>query len=224
MLIGVALATVVMAGAHPVFVAAAAVAALQPGWFLAAMALWSLLGALRRGTFGVAGAEAAFLHGVAAELRAGAGLRGALEGAAGRAPELPLGSVARQAATGRPLPEVAAELAAALPGNGRLAAAAVRTAGLTGGRVADVFDGLALMALEEAELARERRVATAQARLSAMIVAGLPVLFLGVLAATGRMELLSGAGAAGLALLTAGLGLLAAGVVAIWLMIRRAER
>ncbi len=224
MLIGVALATVVVAGAHPVFVTAAAVAALQPGWFLAAMALWSLLGALRRGTSGVAGAEAAFLHGVAVELRAGAGLRGALEAAAGRAPELPLGSVVRQAVTGRPLPEVAAELAAALPGNGRLAAAALRTAGLTGGRVADVFDGLALMALEEAELARERRVATAQARLSATIVAGLPVLFLGVLAATGRMELLSGAGAAGLALLTAGLALLAAGVVAIWLMIRRAER
>lgn len=224
MLIGVVLATVVLAGAHPVFVAAAAVAALRPAWFLAAMALWGLLGAGRRGNRGVAGAEATFLHGVAAELRAGAGLRGALESAAGRAPELSLGSVVRRAVTGRPLPEVAAELAAALPGNGRLAAAAVRTAGATGGRVADVFDGLALMALEEAELARERRVATAQARLSAMIVAGLPVLFLAVLVVTGRLELLSGAGAAGMALLTAGLTLLAVGVIAIWMMIRRAER
>ncbi len=90
--------------------------------------------------------------------------------------------------------------------------------------MADVFDGLALMALEEAELARERRVATAQARLSAMIVAGLPLVFLAVLAVTGRMELLWGAGTAGVALLTGGLALVAVGVIAIWVMIRRAER
>ncbi len=65
-----------------------------------------------------------------------------------------------------------------MPRLGRLAASAVRTAGITGGRVADVFDGLALLATEEVDLIRERRAATAQSRFSAWIVGGIPVVYL----------------------------------------------
>ena len=71
---------------------------------------------------------------------------------------------------------------AALPVNGRLAAAAFRLAAVTGGRVAALFHTLAARAAEVGRLNRERRALTAQARASAWVVGGVP---LALLAAAG---------------------------------------
>ncbi|MGH8875038.1 MAG: type II secretion system F family protein, partial [Acidimicrobiia bacterium] len=170
------------------------------------------------------GEEAAYLHGVAAELRGGASWRAALVAAADRAPALSLHRLVRLAAAGRPSDEVAGALAGALPRLGGPAAVAVRTTAATGGRVAAVFEGLALLALEEDDLRRERRAATAQARLSALVVGGLPLVYLAHRALTGRMVSPPGGGSAELALLVTGLVLIGLGLGAIGLLLRRAER
>ena len=112
---------------------------------------------------------------------------------------------------------------AALPGNGRLAAAAFRLASATGGRVAALFHTLAARAAETGRLSRERRALTAQARASAWVVGGMPVALLVLLAVTGRMGPLL-ADPAGVVVLAVGLGLEAAGVGVVWLMVRGAGR
>jgi tight adherence protein B len=100
----------------------------------------------------------------------------------------------------------------------------VRTAGVTGGKAAEVFDKLALLAAEEVGLVRERRAATAQARFSAWIVGGIPVAYLLYAGVTGRLAVLRTAGPVGVAVLTLGLVLLGGGILAIWGTLRRAER
>ncbi len=122
--------------------------------------------------------EVVFFQGVAAELRAGAGLRGALAAASQRTPDLALDGVRRLAEIGRPIEEVAAVLSKALPVHGRLAAAAVGAAGRSGGSVAGLFDRLALISVEDEELAKETRTAAVQGKLSALIVGGLPLGYL----------------------------------------------
>jgi tight adherence protein B len=111
-----------------------------------------------------------------------------------------------------------------MPRLGALTASAVRTAGATGGRAADVFDALALLAAEEVALVRERRAATAQARLSAWIVGGIPVVYLLYAALAGNLAVLQSTGSVGHALLLVGSLLLVAGVGLMWGMLRTAER
>jgi len=168
--------------------------------------------------------EGAFLQAVAAELRAGAGLRLALADASERVPARSLSSVARLARAGRPLDEIADTLAAGLERHGPLTAAAIRIAGTTGGRVADTFDELALLAAEDMQMEGERRAATAQARISAWIVGGLPVAYLAYAAAGGRLSVLWNAGTIGVVVLGVGGLLLLSGVGGIVLMVRRADR
>ncbi len=168
--------------------------------------------------------EGVFLQAVAAELRSGAAVRMAIADAADRATSLPLAQVARLARAGRPLDELAAPLSAALAGNGALVAAAVRIAGRTGGRIADTFDELALIAGEDMELRGETRAATAQARLSAWIVGGIPVGYLAYAAASGRLSALVDTGAVGIGVLGVGGTLLIAGVVAVVAIVRKAQR
>ncbi len=218
------LAAALALGAPPGVVAVVAVALYQPVWFLVGAAGWAVAARIRAGERAGPDDEARFLQGVAAELDGGASLRGALVEAAGRASRLDLQPVVRRAALGRPMAEVAAALRASLPLNGRLAGPALGLAAATGGRSAAVFSGLAVRAAAQGDLARERRSLTAQARLSAAIVAGAPLVLAAALAVGGGSASLLGLGAGGVALAAIGLGLELAGVAVVWWMIRRAER
>ena len=165
--------------------------------------------------------EAMFLHGVSMELRAGANLRSALREAAGRNHGLNLGVAVRLADVGAPVVAIADALSVALPEYGDVTAAAVRTAGATGGRVAAVFESLAQVAAEDREMQRETKAATAQARVSAIIVGGMPVGFLAFQAASGRLsELLSTN--VGIGVLAVGGTFLALGAGTVAVMLRRA--
>ena len=114
-------------------------------------------------------------------------------------------------------------LQAALPVNGRLAAAAFRLASATGGRVAALFHALAARAAEVGRLTRERRALTAQARASAWVVGGVPLALVALLAATGRIGPLLAEPAGGI-VLAVGLALEAAGIGTVWLLVRGAGR
>ncbi len=223
MVIVLGLAAGLVIGAPLPSLAALGLAVWQPVWALGAIGAWTVLN-VRRSATGTDEAEAAYLQAVAGELRAGSSLRHALGAASYRATRLRLNRALRLAKAGRPLDHVAEALEGALPRLGGLTASAVRTAGVTGGRAADVFDGLALVANEEVDLVRERRAATAQARFSAWIVGGIPVLYLLYAGVAGRLEILRTAGPIGIALLGVGSLLLVGGIVAMWGMLRKAER
>ena len=221
MLMALAAAAAIAMGVHPGVLAIAATAFLQPWWFLAGTVVWAVVANVRSPSAGPDD-EARYLEGVAAELRAGASPRAAVEGAAGRAPSLNLWRVVRLASVGRPVPEVAGALSEALPANGRLAAAAFRLATETGARAADVFADLAVRAVEAGDLIRERRALTAQARLSAALVGGAPIAGVALLVVSGRASaLLDSTG--GRTIGAIGLALLVAGGLVVWAMVRRAE-
>lgn len=222
-MLSVAVLCLAIAGGAPLpVVAVAALALWRPLWLLAAAALWAVLARRRRRRAGP-GDEADFLQGLAAELGAGASLRSAVVAAAARTPALDLGRACRLAGAGLPAEQVGRALQAALPVNGRLASAAFRLASVTGGKVAGLFHTLAGRAAEVGRLERERRALTAQARASAWVVGGLPLALLVVLAATGRTGALL-RDPAGPIVLAAGLGLEAAGLAAVWSLVRRAGR
>ncbi len=168
-------------------------------------------------------AEARFLAGMASELRAGAALRAAFEAAADRAPELQLGWLVRLSAVGVPISSLADGVAANLAQNGMAAAAAMRVADETGGETASMFESLAQVAAEDRALYRELRAATAQAKVSSLVVGGLPVLFLMWQAATGRLGELASTGL-GFGILSLGLALLAAGAATVGVLLRGAMR
>ena len=216
------LALALAAGAPLLVVGVAALALWRPLWLLAAAVLWAVLARRRRRRAGP-GDEADFLQGLAAELGAGAALRSAVVAAAARAPALDLGRACRLAGAGLPAAEVGDALESALPVNGRLAAAALRLASSTGGRAAGLFHSLAGRAAEVGRLERERHALTAQARASAWVVGGLPIALLAMLVATGRAGALL-SDPAGPVILAVGLGLEAAGVGIVWLMVRGAGR
>jgi Flp pilus assembly protein TadB len=115
---------------------------------------------------------------------------------------------------------VAAALGAALPYNGRLAGAAFRLAATTGARAADVFAALAARAAATGELQRERRVLTAQSRLSALVVGGAPLVLGGLVLGAGNGGSLLAAGSPGRGVVALGLALELAGLAVIWAMAR----
>ena len=223
MVIALAVAAGLVIGVPLPALAALGIAVWQPVWALGGVLVWMALNVRRQGQKAEE-SEAAYLSAIAGDLRAGSSLRFALSAAARQGDGLHLGRAARLAEAGQPLGGVADELEVALPRLGGLAASAVRTAGITGGKVADVFDGLALLATDELDLIRERRAATAQARFSAWIVAGIPLVYLVVAGVTGRLAVLSASGPIGLVLLSLGLLLLVAGIAAVWATLRRAAR
>jgi tight adherence protein B len=212
-------------GISPVIIAIAAVAAIEPRLVLAGAAIWGAVVALRRRAARVTpDDEATLFRAMAAELRSGASLRGALAEAAHRVPQIQLDRSVRLAAAGIQMTEIAETVERQLPENGRLAAAAFRLSDWSGARVADTFDGLAAQAAATAELARERRAATAQARLSALIVGVAPLAFTVLLMATGRADGLAAHGGLGWLVLGVGLGLETIGLVTVAVIVRRAER
>ena len=156
--------------------------------------------------------EHQFYAAVHAEMRGGASLRRALADAAAGHDAAELRAVRRAASSGAPIAGIAAGLRS-LPGSGDRAAVAVRVAARSGGMAADVFLRLADRASEDAELARQRRVLTTQARMSALIVGGLPLAWL-ALGGVGRIHTLVEHG--GLPIVAIGLGMEAIGVALVW--------
>lgn len=222
MVTGAVLALAVVVGTPLPIVALLGLGVVLPelGVLLLALATMPALLRRRREQPG-AETEAAYHAAVAAELRSGASLRAALAHAAARTPALVPGGVARRLRSGQPLGRLVAELAAPFTSTGRLLGPAVMVAAEAGGRAAAVFDRLAWRAADDAALVHEQRTATAQARLSAWVVAGLPLAALGVAASTGRLAALMAAGRLGIFVLAAGLGLVGAGLVAVVLLMRR---
>jgi Flp pilus assembly protein TadB len=221
-LIAALLAVATVAGSPPLLLAAAAATAVHPAIPLLAAAAWAVRGLLeRRATDPTPGEEASFLRGVAAEVRSGASLRVAVREAAGRVPEIDLRQAVRRADAGAEAEAIGDLVAAALPINGRLAGAAFRLSSRSGSSAAALFDALAARAAEAADLAGERRAATAQARFSAAVVGLAPVAFTLLLVVLGKGPELSGAG---LAMAVVGIGLELAGLAAIGFILWRAGR
>ena len=218
MAVSVALALV--GGPHPAWAGILAFAYLSPSGFLAAAGGWGVFHAIQRGRARrrLPAAEADFLRGVAGEIEAGASIRQAVVAAADRADVLDLTPVVRLAAAGRPVAEVSTALQQALPLNGRLAGAAYHLVVETGARASAVFAGLAVRAADVGELARERRALSAQARFSAWLVGGLPVVATIALMVLGRGPDLAGAGGP---MTFVGVGLVSIGGLTVWMMVRR---
>ncbi len=196
-----------------------ALGAVRPWVGGVAVALLALVGRTRHRAGGRA-AEAVYLAGIAAELRAGASLRASLEAAADRVPEMDLGVMVRRARSGADVTSVASALASQLPATGSLIVPATRMAWRSGGRAAAMFDRLALRAADEVAASRERRTATAQARLSAWVVGGLPLVALAFALASGRTEALLAGGPLGVGAMVAGLAMEAIGLAAVIVMSR----
>ena len=225
MLTAVLLAGGLALGVPPAIIAVAAVAAIEPRFVLISAAIWAAVAAVQRRSPRVTpDSEATLFRAMAAELRSGASLRSALAEAAHRVPQIQLARPVRYAESGMQMAEIAEAVESQLPENGRLAAAAFRLSDWSGARVADTFDGLAERAAATAELARERRAATAQARLSAVIVGVAPLVFTVLLVATGRGGGLLEHGRLGWMVLGVGLGLEIVGLVTVAVIVRRAER
>jgi tight adherence protein B len=163
--------------------------------------------------------EAGLLGAIAAGLRAGQSIRSALAAATASESDHSLLLAGKLALAGAPLTEIAPMLEQ-LPVNGRRVSAAMQVVATSGGRSAAVFAGLADRATEEASRRRERRALTAQSRLSATIVAGLPVVGV-LLGGFDRIATLVAAGPGGAAVAGIGLGMQATGVVLVWRMARR---
>jgi Flp pilus assembly protein TadB len=165
---------------------------------------------------------AAFLRSLASELRGGRSLRVALVDSARLDPRLGLARIVRIAAAGRPMEQVADEMAAC-PGMAGVATG-LRVAAMTGGSAVPVFESLAVDATDEVALARERRELTVQARLSIAVVAGFPIAVLGYQVVSGQALRLVRQGSVGVALLIIGIGLLGLGLATVAVLMRRARR
>lgn len=215
-LIAVALAL----GAHPAIIGIGWLAYAKPYWFLAAVTGWAIYSRVRRGRHHGPRAEAAFLEGIAGELRSGASLRGAIADAAQRT-DLDLAFPVRLATAGRPMPQIAAALRPSLPVNGPVAAPALILASRSGTSVAPLFDALAVRAAEAAEEERERQTLTAQARLSAWLIGGVPAAIAGAIYLAGDVAVSSGPG---MMIAIVGFGLQGVGAVAVWAMVRGGAR
>jgi Flp pilus assembly protein TadB len=156
------------------------------------------------------------------ELVAGRSLRVALVDSARLDSRLGLARIVRVAAAGRPMEQVADEMAIC-PGMSAIATA-LRVAAMTGGSAVPVFESLAVDATDEVALARERRELTVQARLSIAVVAGFPIAILGYQVTSGQAMELVRQGSVGVALLVIGVGLLGLGLVVVAILMRRARR
>lgn len=160
--------------------------------------------------------EIQLLAAVVAALRAGHSLRTAI--AVALDSDADFAAAGRLARIGAPITEVGTALAG-LPTNGKRIRAALAVLELTGGRAVAVFDRLLARAVGEAELARQRRQLTAQARASASVVAALPVVAT-VMSSGRQVAALAQSGAIGLTMTVAGVLLQVAGLAVVWRLAR----
>jgi Flp pilus assembly protein TadB len=168
--------------------------------------------------------EVVFYSAIASELRAGLSLRLALAAAADRAKDSDLQRLARAAVGGSSVGRVAIALQGAMPRNGRHAARAFQIAADTGAGAAAVFTRLATRAAREKEVRRERRMLTAQARLSALVVGAMPLLAVAVMFLSGRGSALLDGTPVGTAITVVGLGLVGGGLTVVVWMLRAAGK
>lgn len=207
----------VMAGAPWVLVALLLIGTLNPWLGVATLLVLTMLG---RASSTRWSADVLFCRSVADELRGGAALRGAVAVAARESGADVLAGACR---VGRPFDELADLVAECLQEVGHAAAAAIRMAGESGGKVADSFEAIALLASDEQELHNERRAATAQIRASALVISVILVLLLAGLMASGRLDLIGSGGSLVVGLMISGLVMVSAGLLSIWQTVRRAE-
>ncbi len=214
------LAAAVASGVHPAAIGVAFLAAVEPRLVVVAAAGWALHSLRRRRRTAPGDTEAAFLRALAAELRTGTSLRLALAEAADRT-SLDLGRAARLARSGMPIDRIAPLVEQRLPVNGVATAAALELSAWSGARTASVFDGLAERAAEAAELHREQRAATTQARLSAWVVGLAPLVFTALVLVAGGLDSMSTAGGIGIPIVAVGVALELAGLAVVALILRR---
>lgn len=185
----------------------AAAVALVPSWRVRA----------RAGRFrtrrGSAIETAEYFDAVARELRRGASLRHAVAG------PVPGSRVERLALTGQPIEIVAAEVVWMLRLSDELATAGIRLASRTGAPASRVFGRLAEQARQAAQRERDRRTATAQARLSAGVIGLVPLALGAATLALGGIRFVAEPGPARTAVMI-GVGLQLAGLVVIAALVR----
>lgn len=160
--------------------------------------------------------EIRLLTSIVSALRAGHSLRNAVAVSLESDPDLQ--SAGRLARIGAPISEVGKALAG-LPTTGRRMSAALTVLEMTGGQAVAVFDRLLAIAVREADLGRERRRLTAQARASALVVAALPVV---AIALTGGSQLVAlvRSGTVGLIMTATGALLQISGLAIVWKLAR----
>lgn len=162
--------------------------------------------------------SAVFCQTVARALRAGGDLRDALLGA-GEGVSAPRLVAAMKA--GATMSEIGPTLDAEFPDIGEELATLVASVAMSGASSQGLFDELGDLSMARIEMTEEVRVATAPARASALVLIGLPIVYIGFQFASGRIrELISrpiqqGLTLVGLALVFLGIG------VSVWI-VRRA--
>ena len=166
------------------------------------------------------------LEAVARAVRAGSSLQQACADAAADGPAAAanrLGAAVGRAERGQSLAHAFAAWAAASTGpEERLAAGALALAATAGGPQARAVDSVAATLRERRAIAAEVRAQSAQARLSAVIIGVLPVVFLlWAMATDRRTAAFLVAGPSGWACLTAGLGLEITGAAFMRRLLRR---
>ncbi|HEY5889501.1 MAG TPA: hypothetical protein VIW94_02215 [Acidimicrobiia bacterium] len=162
---------------------------------------------------------ATFCQEVAREIRAGESLRAALDGAA---QIVAATGISEAIATGDTIEQLLPGLRREFPEVGEELASVVQSVAVSGASAAPLFDELGDLALAQVEIAEEIKVATAPARASAMVLVGLPIVYLGYQVGMGRLQTLTarpiqqGLASIGLALVVVGIG------IGFWL-VRRAS-
>lgn len=126
--------------------------------------------------------------GVAAELRAGRSLRASLGSALGTDPTTPLGRAGRRAVLGLEMSTVAEDLRTGFGRHGHLMAASLEIVERLGSSGAAAMDTVAALVRADHDLARERRSATAPARVSAIVMTVAPLGFLAWQVADGAVR------------------------------------
>ena len=222
MLTGLILGAVCLGYLPPIEGTAMALVHTQPVLALPAVALGVIRSRMGSDRMSQPELVANFLRSVSYELRAGRSLRMALVDTARLEPRLGLARVVRVAGAGRPMEQVADEMATNPDMTG--IATGLRVAAMTGGSAVPVFESLAADAIDEVALARERRELTVHARLSIAVVAGFPIAVLGYQIISGQAMELIREGSVGVTLLIVGVGLLGMGLTTVALLMRRARR
>lgn len=206
---GLAAGLALAAGVAPWRIAVLVLALVVPVAFAAVAFFW----ALSRRARDEDNRAALFTEGVAGELRAGALLRDALVAGA-RAVGLEVG--------GGPVESIADDISKQVPGIGPELRSAVSAAASSGSRVADLFDEIGAIAIAQAEVSREVRVATAPARVTAAVFGGAPAIYLVAQTQSGGLAaLMSSPGQRVSGLL--GLGLFLTGLAAVLTILWRAS-
>jgi tight adherence protein B len=166
--------------------------------------------------------EVQFAATVAAELRVGRALRQALLDALDGIPTRPAVELRRHLVSGTPLVRAAAGVSQVLPDSGPMVVAAIRMAAESGGAVAPLFDRIADQQIGALAIDRERRAATAQIRLSAIVIGVLPLVVTGLMLVTGRLGALVQTGSFGVGVVALGASMQIVGLAVISLLIRSA--